>query len=155
MIDFKPIEDFTFDDCVKSLDRHRTNGTTADEDLLERYNSLLNSLMAEEKKDYSSAKTIDGLERYIKKYSNLKTASRYKPLYLNKVKDELEALRKQKKRKRHSLTLILSLCCIVIVLIIGFTTYKGRYLLTVPTEFKISQYGDTIDLGKYVNITSN
>lgn len=155
MIDFKPIEDFTFDDCVKSLDRHRANGTTADEDLLERYNSLLNSLMAEEKKDYSSAKTIDGLERYIKKYSNLKTASRYKPLYLNKVKDELEALRKQKKRKRHSLTLILSLCCIVIVLIIGFTTYKGRYLLTVPTEFKISQYGDTIDLGKYVNITSN
>ncbi len=67
MIDFKPIEDFTFDDCVKSLDRHRAEGASPDEELLTRYNSLLETLKAEEKRDYPSVKSIDRLERFIKK----------------------------------------------------------------------------------------
>ena len=118
MISFKPIEDFTFDDCITSLDRHRNKGTSADEELLSRYNSLLETLKAEEKRDYPSEKSIDGLERYINKYSNLPTATRYKPQYLAKAKQELAELnRKRKDLIKRRIKIYSSIC--VLVLIIG------------------------------------
>lgn len=117
MIDFRPIEDFTFDDCVKSMDRIKAEGSAPDDDLLNRYNSLLTALRAEEKKDYPSVKTIDGLERYIKKYSNLKSATRYQPRYLAKAKQELADLTKRAKIKKRIKTV--SYVVVVIAVLIG------------------------------------
>lgn len=161
MVNFKPIEDFTFDDCVKSLDRHRAYGTMADEELIERYNSLLNSLMAEEKKDYSSAKTFAGLERYIKKFSNLDSASRYKPQYLNQAKHELEAL-----KQRHRVKKIIKVVSCVIVAIgsligIFFIGYKPiSYFYVSDYSISLSKGAciDTIDLSTnapYIDISQN
>lgn len=109
MIGFKPIEDFTFDDCVKSIDRYKAEGTSADEELLLRYNSLLEPLKAEEKRDYFSAnpdggsdvKKIEALECFIKKYSHLEGATKYKPQYLAKAKQELAVLKKQLRIKKN------------------------------------------------------
>lgn len=154
MIDFKPIEDFTFDDCVRSLDRHRAEGTSPDEELLSRYNSLLEALKAEEKRDYPSIKTIDGLERYIKKYSNLPTATRYIPQYLSKAKQELQDITKRKRRNIRNILLLLPLGCIIIIIVAGFITYKPRYNVSIPAEIRVSQYGDTLDISEYVDINN-
>ena len=149
MVDFKPIEDFTFDDCVKSLDRHRAEGTTVDDELLCRYNSLLNDLKTEEKRDYPSVKTIEGLERYIKKYSNLKTASRYKPQYLNKAKEELAVLKQRYKIKK----IIKFISCIIFALgiLIGifYVGYKPiSYFYVSESSITLSKGAsvDTIEL---------
>lgn len=139
MIDFKPIEDFTFDDCVRSLDRHNAEGTSPDEELLARYNSLLETLKAEEKRDYPSVKTIDRLERYIKKYSNLTNATRYNPVFLAKAKQELAGLRRRakiKKRIRIFSYIILAVGVLVGVFFIGYKPVSYFYVsdstVTIP-----------------------
>lgn len=124
MIDFKPIEDFTFDDCVRSIERHRAEGTSPDDELLARYNSLLESLKAEEKRDYPSVKTIDRLERYIRKYSNLTTATKYKPVFLTKAKQELADIKRSAKTKKRIKAF--SYIALVIGILVGifFIGYK-------------------------------
>ena len=37
MIDFKPIEEFTFDDCVNSIEHHKNEGMPIDVELQTRY----------------------------------------------------------------------------------------------------------------------
>lgn len=44
MIDFKPIDEFTFDDCVNSLERCKSDGISPDEELLRQYDLLLEQL---------------------------------------------------------------------------------------------------------------
>lgn len=142
MIDFKPIEDFTFDDCVKSLDRHRAEGTLPDEELLSRYNSLLEILKAEEKRDYPSVKTIDRLERYIKKYSNLTTATKYVPQYLTKAKQELAEQKRSAKRKKNTKVIScigIIFTALIILFIIG---YKSPCNLNcAPNEYLVHANG--------------
>ncbi len=149
MLNFKPIEDFTFDDCVRSLDRHRSEGTSPDEELLSRYNLLLETLKAEEKRDYPSVKTIDRLERYIKKYSNLATATKYNPAFLAKAKQELADLRKQAKIKKR----IKIVACILLVLgvfagifFIGYKPISYFYVSDSSVTISKGAGSDTINL---------
>lgn len=100
MIEFKTIDDFTFDDCVKSIERRKSEGLTPEEELLERYNTLLETLKSEEERDYQSVKTIDGLNRFIKKYSALPGATKYQPQYLKEAKQELPRLKQTLKKEK-------------------------------------------------------
>lgn len=149
MIDFKPIEDFTFDDCVRSLDRHRSEGTSPDEELLVRYNSLLEALKAEEKRDYPSVKTIDRLELYIKKYSNLTYATKYTPVYLAKAKQELADLKRRAKIKKRIKIIACSILVLGVFVGVFFIGYKPiSYFYVSDSSVAISKGAgsDTITL---------
>lgn len=140
MIDFKPIEEFTFDDCVNSIERHKGEGAPVDTELQARYDYLLSSLKDQEKRDYSSCKTIQSLEKYIKKYTSLSGAMNYRPQYFQQAKDEISNLKlkiqKQKRIRRRTI-----ICSILFVIGITITIgYHGPRLLNVPESLNFSFY---------------
>lgn len=151
MKDFKLLEDFTFDDCVKSLEKHRAEGTVADQELIDRYKSLLSALRAEENRDFQTVKSInkstakkkESLEHFINKYSNLKSASRYEPQYLDKAERELEDL---KRRIRNKKTIWLVCGVVLMLAIIGllFAGYKPvSHFYVSDTKVVVSKIADT------------
>lgn len=125
MIGFKLLDEFTFDDCVKSIERRKSEGITQEEELLERYNTLLETLKYEEKRDYKSVKTIDGLKRYIKKYTVLPGATKYQPEYLDIAKKELEKYRhKRDKKQRVIIYTIIGIFVFIIAPILIYIGYR-------------------------------
>lgn len=126
MIGFKTIEDFTFDDCVKSLNRHRAEGTLPDEELLCRYNSLLNDLKVEK---LHAKETCE----YVKQNSIIPVKKRLFGSYF------IDA------NKRNSITnlvlyLLLLASFIAIIVLITFTNRFGWEYVCEEYKFGIIQY---------------
>lgn len=133
MIDFKPIEEFTFDDCVNSIERHKNEGMPIDVELQTRYEHLLSSLNNKEKLDYSSCKTIQSLEKYIKKYTSLSGAMNYRPQYIQQAKDEilrLTIIRKKKQQLKKISIIALIIVFIGIIIFFGYRPVKDISIYT-------------------------
>lgn len=149
MVDFKPIDEFTFDDCVKSLGRCKSESVSPNEELLHRYNELLRDLKAKEKRDYPSVKTIDGLERYIKKYSNLKGATKYHPEHFDTAQKELKILKRKqiiKKRFKVLFSVILLIGIIGSIVYVGYKPVSYFYISESTIKFSKSAESKAIRL---------
>lgn len=146
MIDFKPIEEFTFDDCIKSIERYRSKGLPIDADLQARYEVLLSSLKSEEKRDYSKAtrnigsldKAKEALEQYIKKYSSLPGATQYKPQHLQEAKDQIIEWKKIRKRRRLLKRVWIIALSIVGICFIIFLGYRPVADFSINPEISFS-----------------
>lgn len=139
MLNFKPIEDFTFDDCVNSIERLTAQGQAIDDELQERHDHLLSVLIQKEKRAYSSCVTIADYDRFIGEYSNLTDATKYRPMYLDKakdVRDGLKYLAKIKRRKKIIWSIVAMVCVLVALFFIGYKpiTYfsASSYSVTIP-----------------------
>lgn len=138
MIDFKPIGEFTFDDCVNSIERHKSEGLPIDAALQTRYEDLLFSLKDQEKQDYSSCNTIQSLEKYVIRYSSLSGATKYQPQYIKQAKSEIERL---KKRKRHIKYICVSIFILFVTIILFFGYESPDEFQYILTDYSISNEG--------------
>lgn len=81
MIGFKSIDEFSFDDCVSSIERHESEGTPIDADLQARYNQLLSSLQKEDESAFNKCFTLQDFQNYLNRFKNLSGVNKYQPLH--------------------------------------------------------------------------
>lgn len=121
MYGFKSIDEFTFNDCIKSIELYKKKGLPVDTEIQERYDYLLSIYKKQEKHDFSALKTIEDLERFIKKYTEFMTVTKYESLYLTEVKKNLIQLKRKRETKEN--------IKIVCMIIFGLLCYLLQILL--------------------------
>lgn len=141
MIGFKPIDEFTFDDCAQIVQDSLHDNIPVDDEIRVKYEQLLASLRRQEDRDFAACSTIETYELFIYKYSNLPDASRYKPLHINDARGAIARLRS--KRRKLTLGIVaIALAAIAVTIMIGYTPFRvtfqglsrnsdGIYTLTV------------------------
>jgi len=153
MIDFKPIEDFTFDDCYQSIERLNSENLVVDDILKTRYEQLFKSLKKQEQRDFNNCDSIESFEKFIKKYSSLKGASKYKTSYIDLARKEIVRLSRIRKIRKKvmvfgSIFFILLLAASIIWF--GYSSYQ----FSIPKlDFQNNAYIISVDReGGHVSI---
>ncbi len=140
MVDFKPIDEFTFDDCVNSIERHESEGSPVDAELQTRYEDLLNSLKHQEKRDFSSSNTVESLEKYLKKYTSLNGAKNYRPIYIQHAKNKILEHKRIRRRKQRNKRISIIAGIVAVIALIIFIGYRPvSYLSVSKSSIKFSK----------------
>lgn len=178
MIQFKVIDEFTFDECIECINRCQCEGRPIDKELHSHYMNLLTSFRKQEKEEYTQIietgqsnekrgkerNTIRILENFIKKYSSLPNASKYSPQYIETAKSEINRLKllQARKTRKKRVRVVGILLIFILLVVIGYkpVTYlnfpdlpssmTGAYEIEIPS----SPYNRLFEIetdGSYVN----
>lgn len=91
MVGFKVIDDFTFDDCVDFINQYDEKHPWWKE-IFHRHSGLLKKYRQKDNTCFKACKTYADYENYIARFSNLKGASMYRPIYLEQAKEQMSKL---------------------------------------------------------------
>lgn len=119
MIGFKPLEEFTFDDCVKSIKRYESEGIPVDSGLQARYNELLLSLQSQELSDYKKAKTLKDLKNFIQKYKSIYGANNYQSQFTKQAQNKIKAIMASRHKRIRNLIKIVIILTVLILCILA------------------------------------
>lgn len=96
---FKPIEEFTFDDCFVRIEQNRFDGVDSDNELLERYSELLSLLQQKDDASFKRATNRAAIDVYISSHPLDKTAKKYQLRHIQELKQKIAAIDESSKRK--------------------------------------------------------
>lgn len=151
---FKPIEEFTFDDCFVRIGQNRVDGVDSDSELLERYSELLSILQQKDDASFKRATNKAALEQYISSHPLDKTAKRYQLRHIQDAKKKIAAIDEMSKRKkRKTITITLSAIGVIAILVCWFNYSPVKYI-NVDETVSISKYGDRIRVSAQTNVPS-
>lgn len=152
---FKPIEEFTFDDCFVRIEQNRVDGVESDSELLERYSELLSSLQQKDDSIFRRATSKVALEQYISSHPLEKTASKYKLRHIQEAKKKIADIDDASKRKkRKAVTITLSVISVIAILICWLNYSPVKYI-NVEESVSLSKYGDSIRVSAQTNVPSS
>lgn len=114
---FKPIEEFTFDDCFVQIEQNRINGVDSDTELLERYSTLLSSFQQKDDAMFRNATTKSALEKYIAAHPLEKTAKKYQLRHVAEAKKKIAKI-DEDSRNRKKKTALIAFSVVVVIAIL-------------------------------------
>ena len=118
---FKPIEEFTFDDCFVRIEQNRVDGVASDSELLERYSELLSSLQQKDDASFKRASNKAALEQYLSSHPLESTAKKYQLRHIQEAKKKIAAIDESSKRKkRKAIAITLSVIGVIAALVCWF-----------------------------------
>lgn len=86
---FKPIDEFTFDECFARIEQNRVDGVESCEELLKRYTELLSSLQQKDDEMFRKATNKVALEKYLSSHPLDKTAIKYELKHISEAKKKI------------------------------------------------------------------
>lgn len=151
---FKPIEEFTFDECFAHIEQNRVDNVESDEQLLERYTILLSQLQLKDDAMFRKATDKSALEKYIAAYPLDKTAKKYQLRHVTDAKKIIIKIDEDSnKRKKKTTTITLSIIGII-ALIVCWINYSPVKYINVDESISITKHGDSIRITAHTNVPS-
>ncbi len=151
---FKPIEEFTFDDCFLRIEKNRVDGVESDEKLLERYSVLLSQLQQKDEAMFRKATGKSALEKYIAAYPLDTTAKKYQLRYIAEAKRKIAKIDEDSKKKNKKVTVITLAIIVIVALLVCWINYSPVKYINVEESLYIPKYGDSIRLAVQTNVPS-
>lgn len=151
---FKPIEEFTFDDCFVQIEQNRINGVDSDTELLERYSTLLSSFQQKDDAMFRNATTKSALEKYIAAHPLEKTAKKYQLRHVAEAKKKIAKIDEDSRNRKKKTALIAFSVVVVIAILICWINYSPVKYINVGDSISISKYGDSIRVSAETNVPS-
>lgn len=152
---FKPIEEFTFDDCFVRIEQNRVDGIDSDADLLERYAELLSSLQQRDDAIFRQATNKAALEKYITSHPLDNTAKKYQLRHVLEAKKRIASIEDDSRRKKRKTIAIAASVIGVIAVIVCWLNYSPVKYINVNEAVSISKYGDSIHISAQTNVPSD
>lgn len=149
---FKPIEEFTFDDCVFRIEQNRIDGVESDTELLERYTALLSQLQQKDDAMYRKATDKNSLEKYIASYPLDSNAKKYQLRHIAEAKKKISQIIEIEIRKRRKKRIVTLSLIAAIALVVCWINYRPVEYINVGEYPAISKYGDSIHITSQTNV---
>jgi len=151
---FKPIEEFTFDECFACIEQNRVDNVESDEQLLERYTILLSQLQQKDDVMFRNASDKSALEKYIVAYPLDDAAKKYQLRHIAEAKKKIAKINEDsKKRKKKAVITTLSIIGVV-ALLACWINYSPVKYINVDESLSITKYGDSIRVTAQTNVPS-
>ena len=151
---FKPIEEFTFDECVAHIEQNRVNNVESDELLLERYTDLLSQLQQKDDEMFIKATDKSALEKYIAAYPLDKTAKKYQLRHIAEAKKKIAKIDDDSKKRKKKITIATIFIIGVVALFVCWINYSPVKYINVEESFSITKFGDSISVTAQTNVPS-
>lgn len=151
---FKPIEEFTFDECFARIEQNRVDNVESDEQLLERYTVLLSQLQQKDDAMFRIATDKSALEKYIAAYPLDKTAKKYQLRHVTDAKKRIFKIDEDSKKRKKKASLIAISIIAVVVIIVCWINYSPVKYINVDESISITKYGDSIRITAQTNVPS-
>lgn len=87
---FKPIDEFTFDECFALIENNKVRGVDSDKELHIHYKKMLSKLQQSDDRMYRKATDIVALEKYIAAYPLDRTAMKYQLRHVSEAKKKID-----------------------------------------------------------------
>lgn len=152
---FKPIEEFTFDDCFVRIAQNKVDGMESDTELLERYTELLSSLQQKDDAMFRKATDKAALEKYVASHPLDKTAMKYQPRHISEAQKKITVIEDNNRRKKRKAIAITASVIGVIAILVCWLNYSPVKYINVDEAVSISKYGDSIHISVQTNAPSN
>lgn len=151
---FKPLEEFTFDECFLRIEQNRVDGVESDTDLLEQYTALLSNLHKQDDALFKRATDKAALEKYISSHPLDKTATKYQLRHISEAKEKIADIEKEFRiKRRKAVTIALSVVGAIAILVCWLNYSPVKYI-NVEESVSISKYGDSIRISAQTNVPS-
>lgn len=151
---FKPIEEFTFDECFAHIEQNKVDNVESDEQLLERYTILLSQLQQKDDLMFRKATDRSALEKYIVAYPLDITAKKYQLRHITEAKKRIAKIDEDSKKKKKK-AIITTLSIIgVVALLVCWINYSPVKYINVDESISITKYGDNIRITAQTNVPS-
>lgn len=151
---FKPIEEFTFDECFARIEQNRVDDVESDEQLLERYTVLLSQLQQKDDAMFRKATDKSALEKYIAAYPLDKTAKKYQLRHVTDAKKKIIKIDEDSKKRKKKASLITTSIIAVVAIIVCWINYSPVKYINVDESISITKYGDSIRITAQTNVPS-
>lgn len=149
---FKPIEEFSFDECCAHIEQNNIDGVENDSELLERYNTLLAQLQQKDDALYRGATDKAALQRYLAAYPLDTTATKYKLRHTSEASQIIAQIVSNAKKQRKKAGIITLIVLVVIAAVVCLLNYQPVSTLEGVDSLSISKYGDTITVNVNTNV---
>lgn len=150
---FKPIDEFTFDDCVTRIEHDRADGVETDAQLRERHAVLLQALRQKDDNLFRQATTLLALKRYLASQPLDSTATKYSPRHVDDAKERIAAINAEERRRSRRIAIIVVSAIAVAVALLCWVNYKPVKSLDPLLDGEpISKYGGSIRVGIITNV---
>lgn len=149
---FKPIEEFTFDNCYVRIEQNRADGVESDPELLDRYNILLTGLEQKDDAMFMKATDKSALEKYLSAYPFDETAKKYQLRHVSEAKKKIAEIGEDSKRRKKKVTAItLAIIALITISVCWFNYSPVKYIdVTASLPRRLSKYGDSIRDSGYI-----
>ncbi|WP_301048623.1 BACON domain-containing carbohydrate-binding protein [uncultured Phocaeicola sp.] len=155
---FKTIDSFTFDECERLISKIKSEGNIPDDELMERYNSLLNTLIRDDDNLFKSCSTKGDYNKYLNSFPTASYTTLYQPRHVTDAKwkikkiEQIESENKKKKRKKIIKISAISFSGLILIfLFVCWLNYSPVSVLDFPEEIILSKYGEV----KSINVSTN
>lgn len=151
---FKPIEEFTFDECFARIEQNRIDNVESDEQLIERYTTLLSELQHKDDSMFSKAKDKTALQKYIAGHPLDKTAKKYQLRHIAEAKKIIAKIDEDSKKKKKKIVITTLAITGLVVLLVCWINYSPVKYINVDESVSITKYGDSIRVTAQTNVPS-
>jgi hypothetical protein len=151
---FKPIDDFTFDECFAHIEQNKVDGVESDEQLIERYKVLLSQLQHKDDAMFRAATDKSTLEQYIAAHPLDKTATKYQLRHKGEARKKIAQIIKESRDKKKKATLITLSIIGVVALLVCWANYSPVKYINVEESLSITKYGDSINVTVQTDVPS-
>lgn len=151
---FKPIETFSFDECLVRIEQNRVDGIDSDDELLERYSLLLLKLQQKDDAMYRKATDKSALEKYIASQPLDNTAKKYQLRHVAEAKKKIADIEVNSRRKKKKTTITVLSVVAVIAILVCWINYSPVKYINVDESISIAKYGDSIRVSVQTNVPS-
>lgn len=152
---FKPIDSFSFDECLNTISRIKSEGKAPDQELLDRYYLLLSELQNDDDSHFKRCVAESDFRAYVNSFPKSKDTSLYQPLHIREAKDSIARIEAINRKERRQIFLVVITAIVVIIGIICWCNYAPVNYINVPETITFSKYGETTSLQVVSNVSDS
>lgn len=149
---FKPIEEFTFDECFANIEQNRVDNVESDEPLLERYTILLSQLQQKDDTMFRKATDRSSLENYLAAYPLDNSAKKYQLRHIAEAKKRIAKIDDDFNKRKKKITIAIFIIIGVVALFVCWINYSPVKYINVDESISFTKYGDSISITAQTNV---